>query len=379
MTNTEQPKKKLTVITYIIALVCLILGLLLPNHDGKMMITTLPSAFAELFSALNITSVPGNAFASSVDVNFFGLITLDIGALAILLYAVITVIGIIMLIPAFACKKKKPVSVCSYTVEIAAFIVLFIYVLLITGNTGLTNYTPSDFANNFPFDWGVICIAFLGTLLMLLIQAVANYKGAGALKIVIWLLGMIGVYSLFTITGLSFIFSEEYGNLGGLFAVADGTHLSGYHFLYFFVQVTFSGNKAVYLLGTSGTAKAASIIIAIAALLAIINFIIDTFALSTKTRKSNVVFDCVRYLLEFVCALIGIILLFAIKEYKAEPGILLYVLVAVSVICADISIVRSAVYKKPKKEPEIAEPAESYYEDDFYGEYEPEPAPAPAP
>ncbi|MCD8372988.1 MAG: hypothetical protein LUD27_06790 [Clostridia bacterium] len=355
MTTAKKPKKFITVITYLIALDCLLLGLLLPlykdaNGENIMLALTLPSILGTTFGIDSLTDI-GNKFPNGNTVSFFGLADIDINAIAILLYAVITVIGIIMLIPVISSKKRKTATVCASIVEVIALIALFTYIFNLTSVYAETYTTPSDFAANFPFDWCVIGLAFGGTLLMLIIQSLNWYKGGGVAKIIVWLLGLVCVFLLVTVTSVADIF----GKLDGLLLTINSEPVSGYTVLNWFVSDTFADkgayffNSAAYSAASSTLmATVASIALSAGLLLVLVNHIIDVICLSAKTTKGGLIFDIIRYTVEIVCLIVGVVAMFFISDYSARPGIILYVIAAIALVDILISIGRLAHYKKAK-------------------------------
>ncbi len=373
---TTKTKKPLFVVTYVIALVCLLLGLLLPLYDGKMLVTQLYTALKEILGQdVN--------FSGTLDVNFFGLFTLDIGALAVLLYAVITVVGVFLLIPVLAGKKGKAATVCPVIVEVAAAVVLFIAIFNSIGSSAIE---PGIFYPRL-----ALVIAAGGTVLMLIIQQIAKYKSSGVAKLIMVILGLIGVAALLDLTVLSF-YKAEYGSINGLFAVSEtGVVYSGYDIINVFIQKAFCTDAAVSsasiigyianatteMLGTSTAAVLAFYFASAAIIVVIFNFIADLISLGCKSTKGGLIFDVIRYVVAAVAAVVAMILLF-IAQNTATPGLLLYVITAISVIAAIVSIVRAAVYKPAKKEDECVEPEEESIDEAVEEPAQPEAIPAQA-
>ena len=174
MGNSE-PKntRRLTVIiTYTVAVVCLLLGLLLPFYYGKgidgMLVMQLPNAVGIVF---NKPIDLGNAFVASDLVYLFGIekVGLDVTAYAVVLYAIITFLALLAFIPMGLTFKKsgKVTRILAYVIEIAAVLVLSIYVL-----TAL-EYAEYDKLPDILNIW----VAFGGTLIMLIVQSFVNNGG----------------------------------------------------------------------------------------------------------------------------------------------------------------------------------------------------------
>ena len=130
--NNAKTSKFVAMITYIIALVCLILGLFLPlgnlesvSGADSIMALQLPKALGILF---NSNMGGEKVFTYTYAINFLGLMgdkSFDIGAVLVLLYTVITALGVLLLIPVIACKRTSGVAlkIASF-VEVVALLVV---------------------------------------------------------------------------------------------------------------------------------------------------------------------------------------------------------------------------------------------------------------
>ncbi|MDE7215073.1 MAG: hypothetical protein K2N68_04480 [Clostridia bacterium] len=110
---SRRPTKWAALVTYVIALVCLLAGLLIPlGKEGfkleNMLAYQLPKAVeAVVMGAFQIPFGAELTAGYSLPVNFFGMFEYDLGALLVTLYAVITVAALVGLIPVIASSKKK--------------------------------------------------------------------------------------------------------------------------------------------------------------------------------------------------------------------------------------------------------------------------------
>ncbi len=358
MSNNKQSKKYLSLVTYCLALACLLLGLFLPFFNGKdLLFKMLPDAFCTTFG-LNVADVPGEALTRAYPYIFTGTTkAFDFAALAIVLYAFVTAVGVIMLIPVLASKsEKKTARVCAYVVEIAAAIVLFMYTVIEI----MLYLTAKTTGADFNWDYGVIGIAFGGTLLMLLIQSFGYKKGSGFMKFVVFLLGAAGVMCTFAFTTLvgmktTTLFDDKLYIT--FFATADG--MSALNVL---LMGGLDAGKAI-MGATDIKGTIAIIAVACAVLLALVNFALDMAAIGATTKKGTLAVDIIRYLLEAIALIVAVIMIFVINAEGIRPGLLMYVLLAIAIIQLVIASVRCAVFRPAECTETNAELPEDYYDD----------------
>lgn len=373
MSTKKTSKKYAAVITYCIALVCLLLGLFLPVYNGnELLFMALPDAFCKAVG-LSGSSV-GNELTREFMISY-GQTTFDLIPVLVALYAVVAAIGVIMLIPVLASgSKKKTARVCAYIVEVAAVLVLFAYLY-----AQLIAYTrfKTDGGTGFIWDYGVIGIALGGAALMLIVQSIA-YKGrSGIMKLAMALLGAIAVFCLLDIPAIfNFTRTDVFGgNLYvGYYNDVDAiTVLSN-----FFSQgLTFFGRTAANMF--TGT------VIAVLALLVIVNFAIDLIELSANTTKGGIIFDIVRYGAELVLLVIGIVMLFVLNVQDLSPGLLIGIIFLAALVQVILSSIRCGLYRKSGKERKVEPvnapvPVQQFaYTAPAYTTPAPTPAPATAP
>lgn len=354
MSNNKQSKKYLSLVTYCLALVCLVLGLTLPIFNGNSILCMmLPDAFFTTFG-LGATEL-GEEFTREYLILFTGTKTaFDFAALALVLYGIVTVLGIILLIPVIASKaESKTANICAYIVEIAAVISLFIFTIV-----EIMLYMTNK--EGFKWDYGVIGIAFGGVLLMLLIQSFGYKKGSGFMKLIVFILGAAGVMCLFAVTVL--------------FGLKETSLFDGKLFISFFGEVdgisalnmllTGGLDSAPVLFGAEGVKSTIAVIaVGCAAMLALANFAMDMAAIGATTKKGTLVVDIIRYALETVALILAVIMIFVINQEGIRPGLLMYVLLAIAVIQLIIAAVRCAVFHPATSKQTNAEIPEDYYDD----------------
>lgn len=358
MSTTNQSKKYLSVITYCIALVCLLLGLFLPLYNGDgLLFMALPYAVCTMLG-LEAPDL-GETLSRAYPVVFTGTETsVDFIAITVSVYALITVIGIIMLIPVLASKStSKTANVCAYIVEIAAAVVLFVYTVL-----EIMLYSMSSYSDQFNWDYGVIAIAFGGTLLMLIIQSIGYKKGSGVMKLIVAILGAAAVLCLFDFASLVKLDTHSvFGDKVGISFVGLLIYgISAMHML----LVGGLDVTTVSMFGvTETTAKVATIALACTALIVLVNFALDIMAVGATTKKGTLVVDIIRYAIQAVLAILAVVMVFVVKSEIGNPGLLLYVVLGIAVVQIIISAVRCAVYKPAVKAENNAESFTTYYDD----------------
>lgn len=348
-TEPKQPKKWLALITYAVVVACLLLGFLLPlsNVAGmgveNMLCMQLPGALGSLLGMPELGAA-GAPFTYDYPFNFMGLLgeaAFDIGALFVLLYALVTLGALIGLIPVIASKKtSKTAMKTASVIEVCALVVLSVLMFM-----QLLIYCIGGELVEFSYS---ILVAFGGTLICLIIQTFADKKGSGAIKFVSLLLSGIAVFFIIypviafipQTAALDFFVNGLYGVEGSVegitFAGAGGGILS---LLYLF--------STVFPLAGSAAVQTITVITLIAALLVLLNFILDIMGLGKKTNSFMLLCNLVRFSLEVAAVAIMLIVTFFIEGVTA--GILLYVLLGIAVIQLVISVIRYVMMAKAKK------------------------------
>ena len=163
----KMPNKVVALVTYIIALVALLLGLFLPwgaisqigdvvidGTDKAIWAFQWPDALSKaipveaLVELLKVDgAVVGNAFTYSLPITLNGVIEggYDLGALFTLLYALVVLAGIVALIPAiistFSKKSKLNIALNAASfIEVVAFLFVSFFVFIQLSN--FTLYSP---------------------------------------------------------------------------------------------------------------------------------------------------------------------------------------------------------------------------------------------
>lgn len=342
-------KKTLIIVTYVIALLCLLAGLLVPLYnfradvslEDKMMLKYIPQMFNDLYSffakeALIPEGLLLNWFPISGEVAPFFMFDSLIG----LLYAVMCVIGLFMLIPVCAGKKTKNTSAnAALIVEILAIVFVAAYICFHT-YTLIALKSAEIGWDNYNF-----FIAIGGTLLMAIIQSIAAKGSVGVSKTIGVILTAFMVICLLDVTmflkaleGPFTSFSEliQSGSQLG-FVTGDGVKyldnlgIGGITVL--LALVMGGGDAAAEILANeNGIIPALYVLVIIIALLTVINLLSDIIGLGTGKKfnskgqaalnTASNTYALVRYILTFLVAAVVIILTFFAEGVTA--GLYLY-------------------------------------------------------
>lgn len=337
MSTKKSSTKYAAVVTYCIALACMLLGLFLPVYNGgELLFMALPDAFCKAFAG-GVSSL-GNSLTREFIISY-GNFSYDLAALLVSLYAAVTAAGVIMLIPVIACNsKKKAANVCAYIVEVAAVLVLFAYAYM-----QLIGYASANAAGAaYVWDYGLIGIALGGTALMLILQSVIYKKRSGLIKLLMAVLGAVAALSLLDIPAIfGFTRQDVFG--GGIY-VGYYNDVSGTAVLDAFFR------EGGYFFGTTTAKATTGAIMAILALLAIFNFALDVVQMSTNTAKGWLVFDIIRYGAEVLLSIISIVMLFVLNVQDLSPGLMMVIIFAASLIQTALAAVRCGLFRTVKPE-----------------------------
>lgn len=344
--NNVKPnnKKVVALVTYAIALICLILGLVLPlgnstaaSGAGSIMVVQLPRALGIL---LHKDWGANNAFTYSYPISFFGTKSFDLGVILVLLYALFTAMGVIALIPALISKKgNTAIRAASFIEALALIPVTALAIIHLEAKVGFA------LEQALTFKWCyALLIAFGGTLLILIIQSLIFKKGSGLFKFIILLLSAVAVLTMFPIGTLIPKLSTAFGGklAVGLYSDQGGEGLS-------YILLAFNYNPFKLELFTALDAKNKVMFIAtlVLSFLVFINFTLDLIGLAKKTNKAMLVANLIRYALEVICVIVVIVMAFVIKDYSAK--LIAYVLAVVVVLALIINIIRLVIFNKKKK------------------------------
>lgn len=349
MANTYQKSHKAAALfTYAITLICLLAGWFLPLvgtgfEVENMLALQLPDVLNKTF---RLQLDMGNPFLYSYPIELFGVTPeFDLGAWIVLLYALVTVIGLICLIPAIAGSNEKRTSMnVAFVIEALAAFVLGILILMQIQMLWAAN--ANDIA--LPWSWN-LTIAFGGALLMMIIQRMVCSGGSGVIKTVLFLLSSAAVlFAVFpvqyVITSLADPLSKLAGDnlVVGIYGLdgASGSLISQvtsfFHYNYF---------ADIFPMIAGGKSQAMAIFTLILGLIVLINFMLDMLGIAKRTNKFMLVCNQIRYVIELL-ALIGVIIMVFVAGYTF--GLMLILLAILAVIQYIINLVRLIKYSKAK-------------------------------
>ena len=372
--STKRPNKVVALVTYIIALIALLLGLFLPwgpynNLSGTDAIWAfqLPQALKAAIpveALANLIGDAGSAFTYSLPITLNGLIPsselmplgYDLGALFTVLYALVVLAGLIALIPAIvstASKKSKTnvaLNAASF-IEVVAFLFTSFFVLV-----QLSNFTQGyGELEVYQWSWPLLG-AFGGTFVMMVIQSLVYKKGSGVFKFILLVLStlalMLVVYDVGKVIPpldepLNALIGKTEGLFDGKLYNLDGVSMIGIAPVLMLFCYPEGANLTTALNAMDAAQKTLFLCTLILALLAIINFLLDAMGLCKTTKRYMLVSNIIRYVLEFVAAGLVIALPFFIEG--ATTGLMSIVIAVLALVALILNIIRLVRFDKKNK------------------------------
>ncbi len=377
--NEKTHSKYPALITYILAVICLVIGLVLPlgtkalgaiDFDNMGAIQFI-GAFGVLFKANSMPLIEKFSGIYSHNIAFFGTSPFDIGALFLVLYGITTVAAVICLMPISIAGKSSTAAVKAASVmEVISLVVLSLMLM-----SDMTVMSFSETARAF-FGWNLsTVIAFGGTLAALVVQAFV-YKGkSGLVKFILLVLSSLAVvFAVFPITKIAPAFAELFAD----FSASTGMSLGIFNNVYGldYVYGLFTSPQTLFDTG-SPIIMLMEIFLAAAALLAIANYLLDLAGLGKNTKRFMRTANLIRYSLELIF-LIALAITAAVN--KSNIGLMLYVFIFCAAVALIINIGRCIACRKKVEEELITAPAiaaSQPAEPEPEPELEPEPEPEP--
>ncbi len=410
---SKKGQKIWVLILYIIILLGLLAGFLIPMNfeaediAGSMLVMQIPDALSKFLATFGVTwdalAGAGSSLAISSQMSFIAgefEISIDINAWGTILYAVITVLSVICIIPAIVgCvnrkdkatrkaekaakkaakaaakaekrgevledastaedavtdpfdeeppvpnnnkKKKETTYHTAFTLEVMAAIVLFIMNLLVIVDMeyiGAGACLP-------------IAIAFAVVVVVGFIQRMVASKGSGLIKFILFLLSLIALLAAFfdisaLVPSLGSIIGEkfpEYGTITGGFYGGGGAdsleHLTN------FVFYT-HGNITSLFTDSLTTAGYAWIVGSfILGILILVNCFLDLLGIYKKTNKFMLVVNQIRYILELAAMILCIIMVAV--DTDLTFGLMLIISAVLVFLSWLINLIRLIHYNKVK-------------------------------
>lgn len=341
-------------ITYIIAVVFLIAGLTLPLQTsafkgggiqfGNMPFLQLTGALAT-FGLFKGGLTFGKPLAHVFSLGLFGG-KFNLGATLLLLYALITLVCVVMLIPLCIMKKKseKPKKIISVLECLAITVLLSMCALAFT--------RPAS-------EWNLSVFAALGvTGLMLVLQSIIYFGKSGVIKTVTLLLSSIAV--LFAVANAADNLPFLTNPINKLVNAMQGKRpFETTAALYSLNGVAYYGSTVLKLALKQPSALAHGVgmgivnytALALTALVCL-NLFLNALGLAKRTNKFMVVCNFIRYIAEIVLLLVIYISVFTTA---GSYGLGLYLLTLLALTQFIISIVRLVRYKKLARALKLAE------------------------
>ncbi len=316
MRNNAQKTKYAAMSIYVVILACIILSLFLPVFDGGIMLfREIPASFG---------AVSGGSFKSSGFFVQFGLASyygVNIAALAVAIYFIISILAILAFIPVFLLNKSSRIAVIiTFAFEILVMLSLLLFLYDRLTFVAVNGYGAAVESGQM----GWLLIIMLGVIwLLYTLQSVCYMRGAGIAKSLLFALSVCGVLCLFS--------SKTALDVGWTTAIADWIQASYFFIDDFSAIALLSGSaKAIETNAVYGAANFTSVLV-------LINLVIDTIAIAVKSNKWSKTFNLARYGVELISAIITAII-GAVNAITL--GIYLYILMAVALTQIVVSTIR---------------------------------------
>lgn len=376
MVTTKRPTKFFAMITYVVVLICLVVGFFYPygtvqGTDG-MIAMQLPAVIDILFgTTLNV----GAAFSFPVvAIELFGIEALlieNVYALLIFAYAVITVLGVLALLPVCISNRyKSTAKIFANIIELLALLVLSLYVL----NDLCYLSAMSSFYN-----WALY-IVFGGVAIVYIVQNIASKGGSGVIKALLFILSAVSVYAMFYLYGLLEHIIDPMNSLATslnavtYFLQTPIQNLAGYEYGFLLFHGQFFGEMGIVSAMEGVGIGELTVLYCLlgTGLLISLNFFLDMFGIAKKTNKAMLICNLVRYsiLLILLC-----IITITATLIEGKVGLMCYIVIIASVLALLINLIRFIKYIKGKKATnslsvQTTEPAYDYYGDNLYEQLE---------
>lgn len=377
MAKSNVKRNKIPVlVTYSIAVMALLVGLIIPmdnlnaSFSNIMPLMQIPGALVALgiLKKLPFGATLTPDYSSTISI--FGT-SVNIGAILLLAYALVTLLALVLLIPVCVASRKSQTSRrVAVIAEILALTVLLALVAreIIRHNSG----------------WNLnVFIPFGVTLLMLILQSLICFGLSGLIKTVT--LGISAVAAFAAICNISYTLPVLADPIGKVleklqwqqpFATAAGLYSLG--------QTTYFGNTLISLLFGQDVLTPADQVIGVVNIIALalsilvcVNLLLNVFGLGKRTNGFMLICNVVRYAAEIllIIALFGTLLWF-----KGNFGLSLYLLTVLAIIQLIIALARlinRRLAKKARNAEDFDEDADIADSDDEYA-FEPALLPLPA-
>lgn len=370
----KNKSKKLTVlITYIITVLCLLAGLLVPLFNwgygsltDRMLLKWLPSMVNDvLMPFAKKQVVPALPWFVSTETSVFNL-----ASLAGVLYALLTVVSLFMIIPVCLGKKEKKTSVkCALAIEICALLISALFIAYITFRNVSYGADPEE---RFVWNHYNMYLPFGAALITAIIQSVL-YKGSiGVSKTFGIVLSVLALITMLDVTVFIPALYTPLNNLtvktnnlsatfvGGI-SLLTGIGIDGIAVLYHIKHMTGT------MFGNGAAVGTVYVLVIALAVLTVFNGVCDAIGIATgrKLKKNGDpcrnfganLFDLIRFAVTFTFALILVLITVFMKEFV--PGLFLCAFTVVALFQLLNALIRLLVansrYKKAAAETDALE------------------------
>ena len=377
--NIKKTNKTAVIVTYVIAVLLLVAGWFIPlfgyevysNASDQMMFWYIPAALNAALMPFTGSPVISGSFVEQHPfpefLNYSNTILpkdatqIQMLAILLLVYAVVTVLALVMIIPVCLGKKDKKTSIISaYVGEGAALFTLGLYFFFFAFYNSGTRMVASVSVALVYYNLNLVAVG-AAVLVLLFIQSIMQKKSLGTVKVILFLFSLFVVICLFEFDSLLTYAASEMGiSVDGWYnmlnSIKTGTGLytfgevpvTAFMLIVYMVSGLSAGQNFIWIAGESATANILRVAILALGILAIINLIIDFCGLMSGNKtdetgivcvnKGSKVFSLVRYIITLVVAIVALVCIFI--ESNVTVGINLYLITFWLLIAVIISAVR---------------------------------------
>ncbi|MDE7163365.1 MAG: hypothetical protein K2O44_04725 [Clostridia bacterium] len=361
----KNKSKKITVlVTYLITVVCLLAGLLVPlfnwgfgDLSERMLLRYLPSMLDNVLAPFAKKQLIPASIPWFINV-YTG--KFDIASLTCVLYALLCVVSLFMIIPVCLGKKHKKTSVkCALAIEICAIIITAVYIVYLTYFVSLATGGARWSWNNFN-----MLIPLGGALIAAIIQSVLTKGSLGVSKTIGAILSTLAVISILDVAVFVGLLGNPLDNLS--LKLKSGVQAAFFSGISLPTGMGIDGVGILYAIkdaagtvfGSGAYIGTLYVLIILISILVLLNFVCDAIGLAVgaKYKKDGLparnaglnIFALVRYGATLVFAALLIIL--GIMKQGVTPGIYLYLLAALMLFALINAVVRTVVeFARAKK------------------------------
>lgn len=394
MVNAKKKTSFFAILAYLLAVLFLIGGLLLPFGNQGTDYETIDfknSLAMQLIPALNtvVKAVTGNAedlipmedlafrYSYPVSINAMENLTFDLGACLLLAYAVVTVLALLSILLVIALRKKRTgyrVATFMESLALLTTVPLLLVQMILFSIGG---------AHGDGTIWSLaLIVAVVGPLAMLMFHSFSNGFFSGIMKTILATLAILSVVlCVFPANDLinlanpiplvkdgnyEFInwtnaWTEAegnvYTNLAGVY-LRPGTLIGQIYALFSSYQIGMNYGDFLNANPNETVGKVACILMLVLGLIVLINMFLSIFGLGKKTNKFMLISNIVRYGVQLIITVVAMII--GAGVLKLEAGWMAYLLIVFAFLHIVMNVIRIAnlpakvVHTAPKHDPKTA-------------------------